>query len=194
MSNQHIRDGVRRAYSAVAEEPQAEHPFRVGPEFAADLGYPADLLKDLPATSVDAFTGVSNVSIFADIPAGARVLDLGCGAGLDSLIAARRVGSQGSVTGIDFSEAMLSRARQSALEAGLENVQFRQGDAERLPLDTASIDIALINGIFNLNPARAAIFDELARVVRPGGHVYSAELILREPLAPEEQSDDDWFA
>ena len=192
---QYLRDGVHQAYSAAAENPQAEHPFPVGQQFAESLGYPPELLGNLPAGAVQAFAGVSNVAIFADIPKGATVLDLGCGAGLDSLIAANRVGSAGRVIGIDFSESMLARARQAATEAGLNNIEFHQTDAETLFLEDDSVDVVLTNGIFNLNPARDLIFRELARVVRSEGAVYGAELILRGPLPPEEQaSETDWFA
>jgi SAM-dependent methyltransferase len=192
---QHLRAGVHQAYSAAAENPYGEHPFPVGREFAESLGYPAEVLAELPAAAVEAFAGVSNVAIFADIPAGATVLDLGCGAGLDSLIAARRVGPMGRVIGVDFSETMLKRACQAAAEVGLENVEFRQAEAENLQLNDFSVDIVLANGIFNLNPARDHIFSELARVVRPGGSVYAAEIILRDPLPPEiQESETNWFA
>jgi SAM-dependent methyltransferase len=191
----HLRDGVHKAYSAVAENPQGQHPFPVGRDFAESLGYPPDILADIPAIAAEAFAGVSNVAIFADIPAGATVLDLGCGAGLDSLIAAHRVGPKGRVIGIDFSEAMLDRARQAATAAGCTNIEFHQAEAEKQFLETGRIDVALINGIFNLNPARDLIFAELARVMRPGGTVYAAEIILREPLPPETQaSETNWFA
>lgn len=195
-SAEQLRAGVHHAYTSVADQPAEEHPFAVGRAFAEKLGYPVEILNQLPALSVEAFTGVSNVAIFADIPAGARVLDLGCGAGLDGLIAAQRVGPHGSVIGLDFSEAMLARARHSAAEAQLANVEFRSGDAEQIPLEAASIDIALVNGIFNLNPARTAIFQELARVVRPGGQVYAAEMILKESLPTEAAQANlaDWFA
>ena len=192
---EHLRDGVRGAYSAAAERPQDKHPFPVGREFAQSLGYPQDLLAGLPSACVDAFAGVSNVAVYADIPLGATVLDLGCGAGLDSLIAARRVGPEGKVIGVDFSDAMLVCARQAAVETEAGNVEFRRADAEELPLDTDSVDVALVNGIFNLNPARDAILSELGRVVRPGGTVYAAELILTEPLPPEMlESQTNWFA
>ncbi len=191
-----LRTAVRGAYSAAAAEPTGTHPFPVGRDFAESLGYSADELATLPAAAVDVFTGVSNVSVFADLRPGARVLDLGCGAGLDSLIAARRVGQNGIVVAVDFSAAMLKRARQAAIEAGASNVAFCQADAERLPLKSGVIDVALVNGIFNLNPAREAVFAELARVVHPGGSVYAAELILREPMPPSEvcATDDNWFA
>ncbi len=149
----------------------------------------------MPSVSVDAFVGVSNVSLFADIPPGATVLDLGCGAGLDSLIAARRVGPNGKVIGVDFSDAMLARARQGAKELKADNVDFYRSDSESLPLENDSIDVALVNGIFNLNPDRDAIFRELARVVRTGGAVYTAELILREPLPEDAKKNEiNWFA
>lgn len=192
---QDLRGGVRRAYSAVADRPLDKHPFPVGRQFAESLGYPPNLLASMPSVAVDAFTGVSNVAVFADIPEGAAVLDLGCGAGLDSLIASRRVGPEGKVTGIDFSDAMLIRARRAVVEAGADNVEFMAGDAESLPLEDGSIDVALANGIFNLNPARQAIFRELARVMRTGGAVYAAELVLREPLPRAIQvSEAEWFA
>lgn len=188
-------EAVRSAYSSAAIEPHAKHPFPVGREFARSLGYPLDLLDSVSPASVDAFAGVSNLAVLADLPAGARVLDLGCGAGLDSLIAAQRVGPGGRVVGLDFSEPMLGRAQRAASEAGVSNVDFCRADAERLPLRAGSVDVALVNGIFNLNPGRAAIFRELARVVRPDGRVFAAELVLREPLPPAEQfSEADWFA
>ena len=187
--------GVQKAYSAVAQQPQSEHPFAVGRQFAESLGYPASPLDQFPAAASEAFTGVSNVSLFADIPPSVTMLDLGCGAGLDSLIAAQRVGPRGKVIGVDFSEAMLARASRAVAEAKANNIELRRGDAESLPLDDQSVDIVLVNGIFNLNPARETIFRELARVVRPGGEVYSAEIVLREPLLPEEQKDiTNWFA
>lgn len=109
---QKLREGVRLAYSKAAERPEDDHPFPVGRDFAESVGYPADLLDELPAVSTNAFAGVSNLAVFADIPVGAKVLDVGSGVGLDSIIAARRTGPGGDVTGVDFSETMLGRARQ----------------------------------------------------------------------------------
>ncbi|MCO6438610.1 MAG: methyltransferase domain-containing protein [Phycisphaerae bacterium] len=149
----------------------------------------------MPAVAVEAFAGVSNVSMFADIPADSRVLDLGCGAGLDTLIAAQRTAANGRVIAVDFSDSMLDRARRAVTEAGTQNVDVRKGDAEELPAESASIDVVIINGIFNLNPAREAIFRELARVVRTNGRVFAAELILKEPLPENERRDVcNWFA
>jgi SAM-dependent methyltransferase len=189
-----LRSAVQKAYSAAAEKPLEKHAFPVGRVLAEQLGYPAEWLETVPPISVEAFAGVSNVAVFATIPAGATVLDLGCGAGLDSLIAARRVGGGGRVIGIDFSDSMLARARQGAAVFGVD-VTFCRGDAEELLLESAAVDVALVNGIFNLNPARPQIFRELARVVRPGGCVYGAELILREAVSkPGHFTDAEWFA
>ena len=187
-----LRSAVHNAYSAAAERPTQKHAFPVGRLLAERLGYPADLLDTLPPVSAEAFAGVSNLAVSAAIPAEGHVLDLGCGAGLDSLILARRAGVAGRVVGIDFSEAMLRRARQAAAAYG---VTFCLGDAERLPLAEASIDVAFVNGIFNLNPARADIFRELARVVRTNGHVYVAELVLQETVSkPDHFTEAEWFA
>jgi arsenite methyltransferase len=190
-----ILDKVRGAYSLAAEHPDEKHAFPVGKQFAESLGYPADLLASLPSVACDAFAGVSNVSLFAELPVGATVLDLGCGSGTDTLIAARLIGASGKVIGVDFSASMLSRARQAVTESGVVNVELRESDAERLPIDDGEIDVAVINGIFNLNPAREVIFRELARVVRPAGTAYVAELILSQPLPFEVRtSETDWFA
>jgi arsenite methyltransferase len=190
-----LRAKVNGAYSAAASRPEQKHPFPIGRELAEDLGYPSEVLDKVPQSSVEAFAGVSNVSLFADLPGGATVLDLGCGAGMDSIIAARRVGPTGRVVGIDFSEAMLARARAAKDVVNFPHLQFQQGDAECLLLADKSIDVALVNGIFNLNPKRKEIFSELARVLRPHGRAYVAELILAGPLPDgNHASESNWFA
>jgi SAM-dependent methyltransferase len=194
MERTRLEQAVERAYSAAASDPSAAHPFPVGTGFASALGYPQDLLAAVPAASA-AFTGVSNVAAFAPVDPGGRVLDLGCGAGLDSIAAARRAGPAGIVAGIDFSRPMLKRARAAARQAGTSNVHFVQASACRMPLPDAWASVAIVNGIFNLNPHRAAIFSELARVVRPGGQVCGAELILIAPSrSPQPAGESDWFA
>jgi SAM-dependent methyltransferase len=191
----HLHTTVQRAYTEAAQRPQDEHAFPVGRSFAESIGYPHKLLESLPSVSVDAFSGVSNVAIFADIPEGATVLDLGCGSALDTLIAARRTGPKGKVISIDFSDAMLARARQAVAQVSLDNVELHLADAEDIPVEDRVIDVAIVNGIFNLSPTRDAIFNELARVVRLGGAVFASELILREPLTPNVcESETDWLA
>ena len=190
-----LREKVRAVYSRAAEQPEQPHPFPVGREFAKSLGYPSEWLDQVPSTAVEAFAGVSNVPCFAEVPPAGAVLDMGCGAGLDSLLLARRAAYHGSVIGIDFSWSMLKRARCAAARGGTRNVLFCQADAERLPVGDSSIDVVIANGIFNLNPAREAIIRELARCLRPGGRLYGAELILKEGLAPEvKDTEANWFA
>jgi len=190
-----LRKKVREVYSAAAESPEDKHPFPVGRKFAESLGYSSEWLDELPSVASEAFAGVSNVSVFAELPMGATVLDLGCGSGLDSLIAGRRVGEKGNIIGVDFGESMLERAFQAVLAAGLTNVHFTLAGAEDIPLRAGAVDVAMVNGIFNLNPARTSIFNELARVVRKGGVAYIAELILKKrPWFPARKSEDNWFA
>lgn len=185
-------DRVRRVYGRVADSPDGKHPFRVGRRFAERVGYPEEWLAAIPPASVESFAGVSCVPCFAQFAAGARVLDLGCGAGLDALLVSARAGR---VVGVDFSEQMVGRAKQSATAMAVTNVEFKVGSAEAIPAETGSFDVAIVNGIFNLNLARAAILSELARVLVPGGLVFAAELVLKGPLPPEiEPSRDDWFA
>jgi SAM-dependent methyltransferase len=195
MTPHELRESVRLAYSAAADAPDAKHPFPVGAAFARDLGYPQELLRCLPDEAVEAFAGVSSVSIQAPLREGLAVIDLGCGAGLDSLIAAKRVGRTGCVVGIDFSAGMLDRANRAAKCIGNLHVAFVRASAEQLPLRDSSVDVALVNGIFNLNPFRDEIFRELGRVVRPGGHVSGAELVIGSPLPEHLKSGSaNWFS
>jgi SAM-dependent methyltransferase len=193
--SEQLRAQVNVAYSAMARAPSEKHPFPIGRKLAEDLGYPAELLDTLPRLCVEAFAGVSKVSLVADIPEGATVLDLGCGAGMDSIIAARRVGPTGRLVGIDFSETMLARAAAAKDLADVPQLEFHRADAEHLFLADNSVDVALVNGIFNLNPARSQILSELARVLRHSGRAYVAELILTRALPETDRtSASNWFA
>lgn len=192
MSANDLRGRVRDAYSEVAAHPSAEHPFPVGRRLAEAVGYPESWLAATPARALESFAGISCLPCFAAVAPGVRVLDLGCGAGLDSLLLAREAGT---VVGVDFSASMLAQATAAARAAAVDNARFVQADAEALPVAPASIDVAVVNGIFNLNPAREAIFQELARAVRPGGALYAAELVLSDrPPDPATLSETDWFA
>lgn len=192
---QELLEKVREAYSNAAESPGDSHPFPLGYDFALSLGYPEDVLQSLPESSVRRFTGVSNVSIFAKIPAGSTVLDFGCGSGTDSLIAATKTGPTGRVYGVDFSSTMLSHARAGASDAGAANVEFRESEGKHIPFADGAFDVAMVNGIFNLNPSRTGLFHELARVIRPGGVLYGAEIVLREAMEDEERAGlSNWFS
>ena len=195
MDSKATRDAVREAYSNAARKPRGSHPFPVGRRFAKSVGYPSALLKGIPKRSLESFTGVSNVSIFSEIGEGTTVLDLGCGAGLDAVVAARRVGPQGRVVGVDFSPDMATQTGRTAAEIGAGNLDVVVAGGEDLPLDTASIDGVIVNGIFNLNPFRDRLFRELARVVKMGGTVWAAEIILKEPLSEaHREGESAWFA
>lgn len=187
-----LRDRVRAAYSLAAEHPEGRSPFPVGEVFAASVGYQT---KQLPAGASEVFTGVSNVAVWAPTRPGMTVLDLGCGGGLDAIVAARRMEGAGRVVGLDFSVAMLDRARTHVAATGARIISVVQAAAESIPLENDSVDLAMVNGIFNLNPRRREIFFELARVVKPGGQVAGAELVLRESLPDGElHSADNWFS
>jgi ubiquinone/menaquinone biosynthesis C-methylase UbiE len=159
------------------------------------VGYPSALLKTIPKQSIESFTGVSNVSLFSEIGDGMTVLDLGCGAGLDAVVASQRAGPTGRVVGVDFSPDMVAKARGAVLETGASNIEIVMSRGEHLALAADSFDLAIVNGIFNLNPFRTQLFHELARVVKPGGSVWSAEIILNETLPDAHtRSEAAWFA
>ncbi len=190
------REAVRDAYSKAARRPKGSHPFPVGRRFAKSVGYPTEVLKTIPKLSVESFSGVSNVSLFSVIPPeGATVLDLGCGAGLDAIVVSRRIGPQGRVVAVDFSSDMVLKARRAVNESSAETIDLIVSGGERLPLETGSVDLAIVNGIFNLNPERTQLFSELARVIKIGGTVWSAEIILKDPLPDaHRRSEAAWFA
>jgi arsenite methyltransferase len=143
---------------------------------------------------VASFAGVGNPFRSGALPAGAVVLDIGSGAGFDAQQAARQVGPAGRVIGIDMTPAMLSKARAGCEAAGLSNVEFREGRAERLPLPDGSVDVVISNGVINLCPDKDAVYREVFRVLRPGGRLVAAEIALTAPLPPEEgHTLDDWF-
>lgn len=171
---------VRDTYSAAAAHPEAKYPFPVGASFAESLGYARPLLTDNPAAA-EAFAGVACIPGFIEVNGRMSVLDVGCGSGLDSLAIGPRVGQ---VVGIDFSAEMLMRASA--------RMPVVQGNVEQLPFATGSFDAASANGIFNLNPGRAEIMSEIARVLKPGGKLWGAELILTGPQP--EATLDNWFA
>lgn len=187
--------GVRRAYSAAADDPLLQHPFPVGKSFAESVGYPKELLDSLPEEASASFAGVGNVGVVAKIGAGATVLDLGCGTGLDSLIVARKVGPSGRVLGIDFSLAMLGKAISASRRAGVGQILYGCADAGQLPLPAQCFDVILVNGIFNLNPVRERLFEEMARVLKPGGVVYATELVFTRSQKCKPVRDlKEWFA
>ena len=176
---------IKRTYAQVAEEPEREFIFPRGRVWALDLGYPRAYLERVPERSVESFAGVANPFSLGPLALGERVLDVGCGAGTDSLVAAQMVGTDGSVIGIDMTVEMLAKARQSRDELGLENVEFVEGEAESLPFADGSFDVVISNGVIDLVPDKEAVFSEIHRVLADGGRLQIADVTIQQPVSDE---------
>jgi arsenite methyltransferase len=179
-----LRREIRKTYAAVSQEPERQFIFPTGRAWAEDLDYPAEL-ANVPDSAVESFAGVANPFSLGRLQEGERVLDLGSGAGTDSLVAAQMVGASGSVTGIDMTPEMLEKARASAAEMGVENVTFIEADAERLPFGDGSYDVIISNGVIDLIPDKTAVFSELFRVLAPGGRIQIADVTIQRPVSEE---------
>lgn len=177
-----LQERVRRMYGEVAVHPEREFHFETGRGLAERLGYPAVDLDAIPAAAVDSYAGVGYFLDLAAIRPGETVLDLGSGSGTDSFLAARAVGAAGHVIGIDMTDAQLVKARSLAAAAGITNVSFRAGHIERLPVEDASVDVVISNGVVNLSPDKGTVFGEAARVLRPRGRLALADIVTDVPL------------
>jgi SAM-dependent methyltransferase len=179
-----LKSEIKKTYSSVSEEPGRDFIFPTGRAWAEDLGYPAEL-ANVPESAVESFAGVANPWTMGRLAPGERVLDLGCGAGTDSLVAAQMVGAGGDVTGIDMTAPMLAKARAAATEMGMSNVEFVEGEAEQLPFSDASFDVVISNGVIDLVPDKDAVFAELYRVLAPGGRMQIADVTIQNPVSEE---------
>jgi arsenite methyltransferase len=180
-----LKSEIKKTYASVSQEPEKDFVFPTGRSWAADLGYPEDLLGRVPETAAESFAGVANPFSLGNLEPGERVLDLGCGAGTDSLVAAQMVGPEGGVSGIDMTPEMLSKARRAAEEMGAQNVEFLEGEAERLSFPDESFDVVISNGVIDLVPDKDAVFSELHRVLKPGGRVQLADVTIQNPVSEE---------
>ncbi len=179
-----LKNEIKETYAAVSEEPGRDFIFPTGRSWAEDLRYPAEL-AGVPDAAVESFAGVANPWELGRLSPGERVLDLGSGAGTDSLIAAQMVGEQGHVTGIDMTPEMLTKARAAAAEMGASNVEFVESEAERLPFPDARFDVVISNGVIDLIPDKDAVFAELYRVLAPGGRIQIADVTIQNPVSAE---------
>jgi len=185
-----LKSEIKKTYASVSREPDKDFIFPTGRAWAEDLDYPEELSR-VPDSAVDSFAGVANPFSLGRLSPGERVLDVGCGAGTDSLVAAQMVAPHGHVTGIDMTPEMLARARRSATEMGTEDVEFDEGEAERLAYPDESFDVVISNGVIDLIPDKDAIFSELFRVLRPGGRVQIADVTIQNPVSAEGRRDID---
>jgi arsenite methyltransferase len=179
-----LKTEIKKTYSSVSDEPGRDFIFPTGRAWAEDLGYPAEL-ANVPDSAVESFAGVANPWTMGRLSAGERILDLGSGAGTDPFVAAQMVGANGRVTGIDMTAPMLAKARAAAAEMGVANVEFVEGEAERLPFSDASFDVVISNGVIDLVPDKDAVFAELYRVLVPGGRMQIADVTIQNPVSEE---------
>lgn len=179
-----LKSEIQKTYSAVSQEPDRDFIFPTGRSWAEDLEYPAEL-RNVPESAVESFAGVANPFSLGRLAAGERVLDLGSGAGTDSLVAAQMVGPTGKVVGVDMTAAMLAKARRAAAELGVTNVEFIEGEVESLPFPSESFDVVISNGVIDLIPDKDAVYSEIHRVLVPGGRVQIADVTIQQPVSAE---------
>ena len=180
-----LRSEIRKTYTDVSSDQEQEFIFPTGREWARTLAYPEPELSNVPDATVESFAGVANHWLLGRVEPGSVVLDLGCGAGTDLLIAAQMTGPAGRVIGVDMTGAMLERADASAREMGLANVELHESLIETLPVDDASVDVVISNGVIDLVPDKDAVFDEIDRILRPGGRMQLADVVIDNEVSED---------
>jgi arsenite methyltransferase len=180
-----LRAEIRKTYTDVSTQPDHEFIFPTGRRWARDLGYPEPELSHVPDATVESFAGVASHWTLGRIEPGEVVLDLGCGAGTDLLIAAQMTGPTGRAIGVDMTATMLTRVRESAAEMGLTNVELHETLIEQLPLEDASVDVVISNGVLDLVPDKDAVMDEIDRVLRPGGRLQLADVVIHREVSED---------
>jgi SAM-dependent methyltransferase len=179
---QALRQAIQAEYATVAEDPGRGFHFHTGRPLARLLGYQEEWLRLLPEEAIAPFAGTGNPLSLGAVQPGERVVDVGCGAGIDSLIAARMAGPTGQVIGVDMTPAMLARARNARARMGLTNIEFREGYGEALPVVDGFADVVISNGVLNLMPDKPAALAEMARVLKPGGRLQIGDILVERPV------------
>ncbi len=186
-----LREAISEEYKVVAENPRQGFHFHTGRPLALILEYAEDWLADLPEAAIESFAGTGNPFSLGNILPGERVVDIGSGAGIDSLIASKMVGTEGRVVGVDMTPAMLEKARQSAKAVAALNVEFKEGYMEHLPVADGWADVVISNGVLNLTPEKSTTLAEMYRVLKPGGRLQIADILVQAPVPEEAKTQID---
>jgi SAM-dependent methyltransferase len=190
-----LRREVQHKYTEVAAQPDQTFHFHHGRPLAEMLGYSMAQVNNMPSQAVESFAGVGNPLSLGPLHPGEIVLDVGSGGGFDCFIAGRSVGPEGKVIGVDMTESMLEKSRTTARQMGLNQVEFRRGFIEELPVRDGSIDVVMSNGVINLCPDKYQVFTEIFRVLKPGGRLYLADIIVHKPVPDGAKANVDlWTA
>jgi arsenite methyltransferase len=177
-----LREAIREEYAEVASDPQKGFHFHTGRPLARMLEYADEWLEGIPESSVESFAGTGNPFSLGELLPGERVVDVGCGAGIDSLVAAKQITPDGRVIGVDMTPSMLEKARQAAEEVRLTNVEFREGYAEALPVEDGWADVVISNGVLNLMPDKDAALGEMSRVLKPRGRLQMGDILVQKAV------------
>lgn len=177
-----LRTAIQEEYELVALEPDRGFHFHTGRPLANLLNYEDAWLEGIPEAAIESFAGTGNPFSLGPLAPGECVVDVGCGAGIDSLIAAQMVVPTGQVIGVDMTPVMLGKAERSAAEAGIDNAEFRQGYGEALPVDDGWADVVISNGVLNLMPDKAIALQEMARVLKPGGRLQIGDILVQKAV------------
>ncbi len=194
VDHERLRREISEKYASVALTPEEGFHFHTGRPLAAMLGYDERDVDSLPPSVVESFAGTGNPLAAGRVRPGDVVVDVGCGAGFDTLLAARRVGPEGRVIGIDMTETMLEKARAGAAALGLANVDVRLGYAEELPVESVSADVLISNGVINLCPDKPAVLREMYRVLKPGGRLQVADIVVHKEIPQDARDNIDLWA
>jgi arsenite methyltransferase len=186
-----LRCLISDKYTEVAKTPEKGFHFHTGKPLAMMLGYPEETVDALPSGTVESFAGTGNPFSMGDMHSGETVLDVGCGAGFDTIIAARQIGLSGRVISVDMTPAMLEKAQVGARQAGAGNIDFRNGLAEALPVEDESVDVVISNGVINLCPDKMAAMQEIYRTLKPGGRIQIGDIVVHKEVPEDAKSDID---